>query len=48
MAAFIEHCDKELYMINGDINYDVDFIWNAKTLNWDNIISIANFKYLWG
>ena len=48
MAAFIEHCDKELYMINGDINYNVDFIWNAKTLNGDNIISIANFKYLWG
>lgn len=48
LIDFVKYCDEQLYMINGDINYDVDFIWESKTLNGDNIISIANFKYLWG
>lgn len=48
MSAFIQYCDEQLYMINGDIHYDVDFIWDIKTLNGDNIINIASYKYLWG
>ena len=48
IEQFIQKCDTELYMIDGNINYDVDFIWDARHLNGEDIISIANYKYLWG
>ena len=48
IRPFIIKCDEELTMIDGNINYDVDFIWDAKKLKGDDILSIANFKYLWG
>lgn len=48
IEQFIQKCDTELYMIDGNINYDVDFIWDARHLNSDDILSIANYKYLWG
>ena len=45
---FIRLCDTELTMIDGNINYDVDFIWDAKRLNGDDILCLASYKYLWG
>ena len=48
IEQFVQKCDAELYMIDGNINYDVDFIWDARHLNSDDILSIANYKYLWG
>lgn len=48
MPKLIEYCDKNLNMLDGTIKYNVDFEWYAPSINTDDILDIASFKYLWG
>lgn len=43
-----DYCNKNLIMIDGNIYYSVDFIWNVNELNPDIIFNIASYRELWG
>lgn len=45
---FIKKSNDELTMIDGNVKYDVDYIWNTNELNSTNILTIADYKELWG
>lgn len=48
LQTLIDYCDTNLTMIDGSIKYDVDFIWDALSLNPTDIINIGVYKWLWG
>lgn len=41
-----DYCNDNLEM--GDIKYDVDFIWDARFVNEQDVLTIAGYKHLWG
>lgn len=46
MNELQEFCNDNLDM--GQIKYDVDFIWDARFINEQDVLTIAGHKHLWG
>lgn len=48
IAALTSYCNDNLTMIDGNVYYSVDFIWDINKVNPDTVVNIASYKELWG
>lgn len=48
LENLLAQADQELTMIDGQIKYDVDYIWNVRSIPENDVLTIAKYKGLWG
>ena len=48
LNKILEKADQELFMIDGSVKYDVDYIWDVKNIPENDVLTIASYKEIWG